>query len=264
VAVCHLGRALRMANGTAEVLELTAELANTFAVQRDSRSLGHARRLYARGLARLVEMPDGAARLRLGIVMLNGLALVEYHEGDNQAALTLEERAENLADQLASVDPTLGRWAYSLVGVNTAKLLASRFDDRAGARKKLEDALALTVADHHAELVRRSLGQMYFDDGDFTGVIDVLAPMYPPGQQSRNEAEEFHDRLLLTVSQLAVDAPVSCAAQVPRLERLARRVGTDAAASSVALIRSELIRVGRSTCNSAAFHQVHQEAQRGV
>ena len=218
----------------------------------------------ARGLAHLVEMPDGAARLRLGIVMLNGLALVEYHGGDNQAALTLEEHAGNLADQLASTDPTLGRSAYSLVGVNTAKLLASRFDDRAAARKKLEGALALTIADHHAELVRRALSQMYFDDGDFTGVIDVLAPMYPPGQQTPNEAEEFHDRLLLAVSQLAVDTPASCAAQVPRLEKLARRVGTDAAASSVALIRTELIRVARSTCNNAAFHQVHQEAQRGV
>ena len=79
------------------------------------------------------------------------------------------------------------------VGEQQAQVL--RFNDRAGARKKLEMALRLTTADHHGELIRRALGQFYFDEGEFGRVIDVLAPLYPPASSAIEAVDdEFHRR----------------------------------------------------------------------
>ncbi len=242
-AVFHFGRARRLALAPREKSQLTADLANSFAVQRQPRFLAHARQLYEQGLDTITHVRDDIDRLRVHIALLNGLALVDYHEGKNEDALVLETRAEQLAGQLAMAAPTLGRWAYALLGVNTAKLLSGRFDDRAGAREKLEMALELTAADHHAELIRRALGQFYFDDGEFARVIDVLSPIYPPASSAIEAADdEFHDRLLLAVAQLTQNNPDLCAVQLPRLQTLAHRMGTEAWITAVELLRDEMSR----------------------
>ena len=242
-AVFHFGCARRLAIAPRDTSQLTADLANAYAVQRHPRFLAHARHLYEQGLDSLADVHDDIERLRIHIAMLNGLALVDYHEGKNEAALRLETRAEQLAGQLATAAPTLGRWAYALLGVNTAKLLSGRFDDRTGARQKLETALGLTAADHHGELIRRALGQIYFDEGEFSRVIDVLAPIYPPASSAIEAADdEFHDRLLLAVAQLTQNKPDLCAAQLPRLQTLARRMGTEAWITAVELVRDEMSR----------------------
>lgn len=258
-AVFHFGCARRLASAPGEKSQLTADLANAYAVQRHPRFLAHARHLYEQGLGGLVDVHDDIERLRVHIAMLNGLALVDYHEGKNEAALVLETRAEQLAEQLAKAAPVLGRWAYALLGVNTAKLLSGRFNDRAGARKKLEMALRLTTADHHGELIRRALGQFYFDEGEFGRVIDVLAPLYPPASSAIEAVDdEFHDRLLLAVSQLAQNNPDLCAAQLPRLQTLARRLGTDAWITAVELVRGEMSRKSAVTAGVSTQQQPRQ------
>jgi hypothetical protein len=236
-AAAQLRRARRLATDPVEYLDLTAHLANELANQRTPQSLVRGRELYTAGLQELAGIRDSLHRTRLEITMLNGLALIEYVEGANQAALDLEERAERLAFRLVTLHPTLGRWAFALVGVNTARLLTVRFCDRAQAIAKLRTALTMTRSDHHADPVRRSLAQLYFAQGAYRQAIGVLGCMYPTDRLLNGRPdEELHDRILLAVAELSGDGIAACKAHLALVRTLAARNGGDAALSALAVL----------------------------
>ncbi|MET9434848.1 hypothetical protein [Streptomyces sp. NPDC006551] len=234
-ATRHFRSALRLSTEPVERLDLTYELANHLAKQRTPDSLNHARRLYAEGLDELCSVEDTAQRARLEITLLNGLALVDYFEGNNESALSLEQQAEVTAGSLTETRPDLARWAFALLGVNTAKLLAARFSDRQGAIRKLVVALKTSGADpDRAEKIRRSLGRLYFKEGDYPQVIAMLNSLCPPGRLGNvSSREDFQDRLLLAVAHLTLGRMGECRAQLPQLRVLANREGSEAAASAL-------------------------------
>ncbi|SHF92735.1 hypothetical protein [Streptoalloteichus hindustanus] len=234
-AVHHLRRARALAEGPVEKLDLTAELANVFALTRTKDGLATARTLYDEALAAVPSVPDPVQRTRIEIVLRNGLALVEYFEGNNHAALELEERAERLAYGVATQRPELTRWAVSLIGVNTAKLLAIRFGDRQAAIAKLTAALRTTRSSpEDSRGVRSKLAQLHFVDGDCRGVIRALDVLYPHDRLTEvDQREEFRDRLMLALARLNVGDTESCRAQVGPLRLLATRIGSDVAGTIV-------------------------------
>ncbi|MCP2260971.1 hypothetical protein LX15_004691 [Streptoalloteichus tenebrarius] len=234
-AVHHLRRARSLAEGPVEELDLTAELANVFALTRTEDGLATARRLYDEALAAVASIQDRVQRTRVEIILLNGLALVEYFEGNNHAALELEERAERLAYGVGAERPELTRWAVSLIGLNTAKLLTVRFGDRRGAIAKLTAALATTRSSpEDSRAVRGQLARLHFLEGDYPDVIRVLDDLYPDDRLAEgNQREEFRDRLLLALARLNVGDAEACQAQVGPLRLLATRIGSDLASAIV-------------------------------
>jgi hypothetical protein len=241
-AAAHLRRARRLATDPVEQLDLTYELANSFAKQRTSNLLIQARSLYVRGLRDLAAVEDTVQRIRLEITLLNGLALVDYFEGADESALKLEERAERLAFGLAEQQPKLARWAFALVGVNIAKLLAVRFRDRQGAIAKLATALTMTQSDpESADKIRRDLARLHFAEGDYLQVIRLLEGLCPESRLGNaRPRDEFHDRLLLAVAQLKQGEIAACRGQFTPLRMLATREGSDAARSVLAVLAQAL------------------------
>ncbi|GGP00597.1 hypothetical protein [Wenjunlia tyrosinilytica] len=132
----------------------------------------------------------------------------------------------------------MGRWAFALLGVNTAKLLTVRFDDRRRAIAKLTTALRMTRSDaKSAEPVRRSLARLHFAEGDHLQVIRILDGLCPETRLGdARPREEFHDRLLLALARLNRGEVGACKGQIPQLRLLAAREGGDTAASAVALL----------------------------
>jgi hypothetical protein len=243
-ATRHFRSALDLSTEPAERLELIYELANHLAKQRTPDSLAHARRLYAEGLDELGTVKDVVEQARLEITLLNGLALVDYFEGNDKAALILEQQAEATAGSLTEKRPDLARWAFALLGINIAKLLEARFGDRQGAIRKLTLALRTSGADpDRADKIRRTLGRLYFKEGDYPQVIAMLNSLCLPGRLSIiNSREDFQDRLLLAVAHLTLGQSKECRAQLPQLRVLAAREGNERAASALdVLARASLM-----------------------
>ncbi|MER7057863.1 hypothetical protein [Streptomyces sp. NPDC000351] len=242
-AAKHFRSALRLSTDPVERLDLTYELANHVAKQRTPDSLANARRLYVEGLDELYTVEDAVQRGRLEVTLLNGLALVEYFEGNNESALRLEQQAERAACNLTEKRPDLARWAFALLGVNIAKLLAARFSDRQGAIRKLTVALKSSGADpDRADKILRSLGRLYFKEGNYPQVIAMLDNLCPPGGLgSVNSREDFQDRLLLAVAHLALGRIEECRAQLPQLHVLANREGNEMAASALDVLAKALL-----------------------
>ncbi|WP_344420768.1 hypothetical protein [Streptomyces lavendulocolor] len=230
-AARHLHSARQLSVHPVERLELTAELANAFANQRTPRLLARARELYVEGLRDTPTVGDAVQRARLEIALLNGLALVDYIEGANESALQLEERAEEIAFALAEHHPKLARWAIPLVCLNTAKLLTVRFNDRRAAIGKLTTALSKISSPEESDQIRSYLAYLYFAEGRYMDVIQVLDCLCPENEL-RNTMDEFQDRLLMATAQLRLGNIAACRVQLDPLRVVASRVGSDGAMSA--------------------------------
>ncbi|MCW3820372.1 hypothetical protein ONA91_38670 [Micromonospora sp. DR5-3] len=240
-AVRHLRRARQMTTGENgdRQLALTHQLANALAKQRTPAALAEARQLYEWALREAAALMDAVPRARLEIGLLNGLALVEYLEGRDQAALDLEERAERLAHYLAEQqEMPSARWAFALVGPNAAKLLLVRFGDRRRAIDKLATALEMTQSDTRlANKIRRDMARLVFAEEDYAEVVHLLGSVFAGTRPTElRPTEEFHDRLLLAVSQLQQNQIMDCRAQLAPLRILAARIGGDGAFSALSVL----------------------------
>ena len=98
----------------AQRTQFSYELANLLAVQRTEDSLQRARRAYRQAFQSLSRVAGIGEALKLRLQLLNGLALVEYHQHDDRQAFRLEHRARLLAERAGEVYPTGRR-----VGVGT-------------------------------------------------------------------------------------------------------------------------------------------------
>jgi hypothetical protein len=88
---------------------LIYDIANIYATQRKPDAPSKARGWYERGWDVLREMPECEHRVREEIRLCNGLALVDYHEGNDRRALELEVRAKSLMEQTAEKFPEVER-----------------------------------------------------------------------------------------------------------------------------------------------------------
>ena len=238
-AVAHMGRARGLATDPVERLYLTYELANALAKQRTPESLMRARELYMGGLQDLAAIGEPVQQTRLKITLLNGLALVDYFQGADQAALELEERAERLAIELLEQEPDLARWALALIGPNTAKLLTVRFGDRRGAIAKLIAILPVVQEDSESSnKIRRDLARLHFAEGEYPEVIRMLDGLYPENQLvGIRPREEFHDRLILAVAQRIQGNVAASQAQLAQLRLLASREGSEMTSSVLSVLK---------------------------
>ncbi|MFC4110874.1 tetratricopeptide repeat protein [Micromonospora zhanjiangensis] len=263
--VRHLRRARRLTTDedSDRQLALTHQLANALAKQRTPAALAEARHLYERALRQTTALTGAVRRARLEIGLLNGLALVEYREGRDQAALDLEERAESLAHYLAEQqEMPSARWAFGLVGPNAAKLLLVRFGDRRRAIGKLATALEMTQSDTRlANKIRRDMARLVFAEEDYAEVVRLLDGVFSSIRPTDfGPAEEFHDRLLLAASQLKQNQTMACRTQLAPLRILAARIGGDTARSALSVLtralgdaaelRSDPPYVGASLCHA--------------
>lgn len=228
-AVFHYGRALRQLRSGEETLPVMHELANLYASWRTPQTLRRSRRWYGAAWKLLPAIADPVERINAEIRLCNGLALVEYHERDGDAALALERRALQLIADADALDvgnraarDRIARWAEPLIRTNTAKLLIKRFDDVDGGIALLQKLL--THPEKRVQLnCEQNLGRVCFDKGDYAGAIDYLGPRSESqGQADLSETEELYDRLVFTLSLAALEQWPRAAFQLPRLRYLAK------------------------------------------
>jgi tetratricopeptide (TPR) repeat protein len=232
-AVYHYKTALVGLGDVADAVGVLHELANLYATTRTPVALKEARKWYASAFAALPRIADPDARREAEIRLRNGLALVDYHEGRDQAALDQEKQAMSLLAAGAPLSPRTLVWAEPLIRTNTAKLLIKRFGDSDSAI-----ALLRTLLQNPDERVRRNcsqnLGRAYFDKRDYGAAVEHLASrLETVGGADLSELEELHDRFVFTLSLLALDDRERAAAQLPRMRYLASVNGTDAAQEAI-------------------------------
>jgi tetratricopeptide (TPR) repeat protein len=221
-AIQHFRDAIDVCQVPTRRVDLLNQLANVYAVQRDRQSLIEARALYARAFNDLEGLPDDEERFRLAIRLLNGLALVEYHEGHDVEALRLEEQAREVANQGQERFPRIGQWANILLNLNSAKLLEKRFGDLEGAIRMLRDNLSLGAVEDRFRSATE-LAHLHLDHGRHSDVVEVLAPFYEGEDVSYLDQDmELFGRGMLVVSLLACNAPERALKQKRRLEVLSR------------------------------------------
>jgi hypothetical protein len=227
-------RALPLSPSAADEVNVIYELANSYATQRSKESLRIARRWYARGyrVAKSITNPEEIAYAQIRLA--NGLALVEYHEGRNEDALLLEQRARAVCDAAAPEYPDVERWARPLLNTNTAKLIAKRFGDPARAQDVLRENLSSETASVQT-MAMLDLGKLSFDQGDYAAVDRYLRPLFhAPDPPLMPEAQELLGRFLLALSAALMGASDVASSQVGRLRYLVRTVEAD---QSLPLIR---------------------------
>jgi hypothetical protein len=220
-AMFHYRQALNSLPGSPLELPIMHELANLYANGKTPYALAQSRKLYGIAFAVLNTMPRDAARDDAEIRLRNGLALVDYKQGRDVAALAHEQRALKLVEKRRKDDPRTQRWTASLILINTAKLLIKRFDDPHGAIKLIEGLL-----DSSEERIRQSsqqtLGRIHFDRRNYHKVVEYLAPyLERDGQHDLSESEELFDRFIFVLSLLALDQGKRAARQLSRMQYLA-------------------------------------------
>jgi tetratricopeptide (TPR) repeat protein len=226
-AISHYRRALeRIGTDAASALPIMHEIANVYATMRTPPALQKARAWYEAAFERLELIPDLQERLSAEIRLHNGLALVDYHQQCDQAALDHEQKALAL---IASLPKKNVRWAEPLVRTNTAKLLIKRFGDADGGICLLQ-----TLLDNPESRVRwtcqQNLGRACFDKHDYSGAVEHLAFRVESEEgQDLSETEELYDRLIFTLSLLALKDSPRAAKQIPRMRYLAQVNATGSA-----------------------------------
>ncbi|MFC4508250.1 MULTISPECIES: hypothetical protein [Streptomyces] len=162
-------------------------------------------------------------------------------------ALKLEERAEQLAFALAEHHPKLAR-AIPLVCLNTAKLLAVRFNDRRAAIGKLTTALAKIPSGlEESDQIRSYLASLYFTEGEYMNVIRVLDCLCPENElRNTIVLNEFQDRLLMATAQFRLGNIAACRAQLTPLHVAAARLGSDGAMSALDVLSKAVRSVDRA------------------
>jgi hypothetical protein len=226
-------KALSLSTAPSDRASLIYEIANTYATERKPDSLRVARRWYAEGYRLLPGIADAEERAFAEIRLANGLALVEYHSGRNREALALEQRAREVCDEAAERFPAVAAWARPLLATNTAKLLARRFADLAGARGLLSENLARSVG-YEEDRARLDLGKVSFDQGDYAAVVAVLSPLFERTDSTRlNEEQEMVGRFLLTLASSLLGMDAAASRQLSRLSYLATVLDSPGALSLI-------------------------------
>lgn len=221
-AVRHYGAALRLCSTKdAEIrIRVLQELANVHAVQRRPEALARARRWYARGMRALEALPiRGEARLAAEIRLINGLALVEYHEHHDTTALALERRAFELAEAAATSFPRVAAWALPLLSLNTARLLERRFADPKGASSLLASISSGPASTETRARAALELGRLHFEAGDFGSALVHLEDVLANALKNLDAAEETLARLLWLSTMLRLDPRADVAAAIGQLAR---------------------------------------------
>jgi hypothetical protein len=225
LSIRHYGRAFRGAATLVERIRVGQELANAYATSRDPVSLGRSRELYERLWSLCARVSGDRERRRLEVVLCNGQALVEYHQGRNEAALDLELRALRLVDEARRAGDDMEVWARPLIHMNTAKLLHRRFGDDDSAKALLRDLFG-----HGDPAIREgahiNYARLDFDNERYGDVVRVLAPLYEENAHSDfDEQEELLGRTVFALSLLRLHERRRARRQVDRIRWLGRVLG---------------------------------------
>lgn len=221
----HYKKALSFSMPASIKAALSYELGNLHATQRTQKSLVEARKVYSLGFQYMQNIEDLILRSQAEITLKNGLALVEYHEQSNDAALRLENEAISIAQNMVNV-PQLYEWAVSLLHVNTAKLMLKRFDDPVTAIKLLETVREFGKPEAR-ERCALDLARVYFDQGNYTRILDILHPYYESGNPiALNENREILGRVLFTIALIVTGKFQRAELQLKRLRYLSEGINS--------------------------------------
>lgn len=138
-SIKHYKRCLALEGDPYDLTRTAQELANVYANLKTPETLKKARYYYSAANHYCNVISEGAEKITMQIRILNGLALVEYHEQSNQAALALEVEATRISDACKEHFPRITEWARPLLNGNIAKLLSHRMDDPEGALSLLKE-----------------------------------------------------------------------------------------------------------------------------
>ncbi|MBB3606389.1 hypothetical protein FHT40_006080 [Mycolicibacterium sp. BK556] len=187
-----------------------------------------------RGLALLEDERDSADRAYVNIRLLNGLALVRHHTGDDHEALALEQHAAVVA---AAAPPEIGAWAQPILDANLAKLFEVRLRNLPAAVMALERTLT-SASEPHRLTGRLELARLSFDAGDHARVFALLLPVCEGFTGWRNEAQELYARLVFGLSAAVLGQGKRARTQLRRLSYLLAMAETSAADSLLQSIRA--------------------------
>lgn len=214
-SVRHYMNAIRQLSGgeTASKIRIMQELANVHAVQREPTALCRARSCYSRATQLLAALEPGSEEhVGAQIRLCNGLALVEYHAGRNQEALTLEAFAIDLAENMMNVYPRIADWALPLLKLNTARLVERRFGDSGRASSLLSEVVHCTKSASTRARARIELGRLQFEAGAYRECIDTMHEALIEANDL-DESETVTARLLRIAAMLRIDDRESASAE---------------------------------------------------
>ena len=200
-AISYYQRAMKYCTDFNTKAKIIYEIANSYAQKRTSLDLKIAKEWYQNGYNILSSIPDELDRVIARIRFDNGLALVEYRQGNNIAALILEKEAELLAKKYPSVQ----KWAFPLLNNNLSILMEKKYNN-------LDEAiiyLTRNIEDDDIDIRENSsieLARLYYDRHEYVKVIDLLEKLYEKENSFFiNKSKEFLGRTMFTVSLIVTN-----------------------------------------------------------
>jgi len=195
------------------------ELANALANHRTPESLKESRLYYNKAFSKLDEIRNKELKAKTEIQLLNGLALVEYHEKNDNEALSLETNAQKIIS--TNKYQILQTWAKPLVFTNTAKLLLKRYNDPEAAIKMLQEVIK--DADLKIQLhTKQGLARVLFDQKRYKEAALLLKERYDENEIIEiDEKEELYDRVLYFLSLVQLKEFSKAVVQHSRIKRIA-------------------------------------------
>jgi hypothetical protein len=216
ISIKHYKRAIKLCNNIYLKTKFINELGLLYAHQKNALSLKEARSWYGYGLSLLNEIEKEQERLDAETLLLNGLALVEYREGNNDKALELELYSR----RKISAYPQIKEWALPLINSNISKLMFKRFFDLDKAISYLQYNLDSPLS-YVQEYTRIDLSKFFFDRSEYQKVIKLLSPLYEKNNlESANKEREMFGRFLFILSLLSLKKEFRAKNQVKELQIL--------------------------------------------
>ena len=161
---------------------------------------------------------DENQRIYVEILLLNGLALVEYHCGNNDKSLSLEFDALNLANK----NHKNKEWAVQLCNSNISKLMRKRFNNEEMTISYLKKNLEINLS-YVQEYARMELAKLYFQNKNYYETVNVLETLFEDCDGKfdiKNKEQEMISRLIFVTSLLAIDERNRVKDQIPYLQYL--------------------------------------------
>ena len=221
--VRYYKRALR---GAEPILaaNLIYEIANLYARRRNPKDQDYAHKWCLRGISILSKIENPSAHLYSEIRFHNILALIAYHAGNNQRALTLERDAYCLALRAARKDPMLSKWAKNVIRANMARVQEKGFRNISAAMALLRKNL-IEGDFNFAEHARIELARLNLEQGKYLNVINLLCKDYESQLSTLNEQREFLGELMLSIGLTMLNEQKRLHDQLRRVAYLYRVVG---------------------------------------
>jgi len=204
-AYTHYENAIRLCDDSLFKVTLMWELANFYANHRDRISLKKSRRWYNTAFklrSKLANMVlNELDRVETDTKLHNGLAFVEYLEGNNSKALYLEQLAKHLVERVAQRNPQLSESLLPLIYYNLAQLYYKRFSDSSRAITLLYKSIAIgpPLAKY---MCRMFLAEIYFNKSQYSKVIELLEGYFEKKNFFSSKMEEILSRTLFIISLL--------------------------------------------------------------